>query len=101
MLLDREHVLLDVVPHNVEVFHVIVGDGLAAKHNQVVRVHHVQTHKPNAAVGNRVQDDPRVPLDVQLLDARAVAARLITDGIDETATERAAVRTADGLVQRW
>lgn len=37
-----EHVLFDVVAHDLVVFHVIIGDGLAAKHYEVVGVNHVQ-----------------------------------------------------------
>ena len=56
--------MLDVVPHDVEVLHVVVGDGLATKHNEVICVHHVQADKPDAAVSDRVENDPRVSLDV-------------------------------------
>ena len=64
LLLDRQYVLLDVVPHDVEVLHVVVGDGLAAKHDEVIFVHHVKADEPDAAVSDRVENDPRVALDV-------------------------------------
>ena len=83
-----------------EVLHVVVADGLAAEHNQVISIDHVKAHEPDAAVGNCVQDNPRVTLDVELLDACPVAASLITNCVDVAAAESATVRTADGLVKR-
>lgn len=98
LLLYRQNVLFDVVAHDMEVLHIVVADGLSAKHDQVVSVDHMQANEPDAAVRHRMQDDPRVPLDVELLDAGAVAARLISDGIDVPVAECARVRAADGLV---
>ena len=59
----------------------------------------MKAHEPDAAVSDRVQDDPRVALNVQLLDASSVAARLIPNGVDEAAPESATVWAADGLVE--
>lgn len=100
LLLHVEHVLLNVVAHNMVVFHVVVADGLTTEHDQVVRIDHVQAHEPDAPISYGVQHDPRVALDVQLLNARSVAARFIAYGVDEAAAEGATVGTAHGLLER-
>ena len=99
LLLYIQHVLLDIVAHDMVIFHVVVRDSLTAEHDQVVCVDHVQAHEPNAPISNSVQDDPGVSLDVQLLNARSVATRFISDRINEAATEGTTVRSANCLLQ--
>ena len=98
LLLHVQHVLLDVVAHDVVVLHVVVRDGLTAKHDQVVSVHHVQSNEPNAAISYSVQYDPGVALNVQLLDARSVATRFIADSVNEAAAKSATVRSPNRLL---
>ena len=64
LLLYVEHVLLDIVPHDLVVFHIIIRNGLTSKHDQVVCVHHVQAYQPNPTVHNRVKHNPYVSLHV-------------------------------------
>ena len=42
LLLHVEHVLLDIIAHDVVVFHVVITNCLTTKHNQIVGVNHVQ-----------------------------------------------------------
>lgn len=64
LLLDVQHVLLDVVAHDVVVLHVVVRDSLPSEHDQVVIVDHVESDEPNSPIGNRVQNNPAVALDI-------------------------------------
>jgi hypothetical protein len=41
LLLNVEDILLNVIPHDLVVFHIIVWDRLSPKHYQVVRVNHM------------------------------------------------------------
>jgi hypothetical protein len=84
----------------VEVLHIVVGDGLAPKQDQVVLVDHVQANKPDAPVGDGVEYNPRVALDVKLLDAGPIATRLIPHRVDVAGSESAAVGATDRLVER-
>jgi hypothetical protein len=68
LLLNHQLVCVFVVFHNLVIFHVVVRDCLSSKHYQGVLVDHVEAHKPYSAVDNSVQDNPRVSLNIQLLN---------------------------------
>ena len=45
-----QHVLLDIITHDLVVFHVVIRNGLAAEHYQVVGVHHMKPNEPDSTI---------------------------------------------------
>lgn len=74
---------------------------MPSKHYQSVLVNHVQSYQPDSSVKDSVQNSPGVALDVQLLYRRAVSSSLVAYCVDVPASERAAVRTPDSLLESW
>ena len=99
MLFHHQLVRVFIVLHDLVILHVVVGDGLSAKHNQGILVNHVKSHEPNTPVDDCVEHDPRVTLDVQLLDGGPVAPGLVTNGVDVPMAESAAIRSSNRLLQ--
>ena len=101
LLLHHQLVRILVVLHYLVVFHVVVRNGLASKHDECILVNHVQTNQPDPPIHDGVQDHPRVPLNVQLLDAGSVSTCLVAHSVDVPLPVRAAVWPSDCLLQAW
>lgn len=101
LLLDHQLVGVLVVLHDLVIFHVVVRDSLPSEHYQSVLIYHVEAYKPYAAVNYRVQHNPRVPFDVQLLNRRSIPSCLVTDSVYVSMAESAAIRSPHCLLQAW
>ena len=98
-MLHHQCVRVLVVLHYLVVLHVVVRDRLPSEHYQRVFIHHVQAHQPNPAVHDRVQHQPRVSLDVQLLDRGSVPPGLVAHRVNVSVSKSAAVRPAHSLLK--
>lgn len=93
----RDLVRLHLVLEDVIELQVVVTDGLPAEHDHGVRVHHVKADEPDLLLSHDMDDLPRTPLRIELLDRRPVRKRFVADRVDVALGERAAVRAAYSL----
>ena len=98
LLLHIQHVLLNIIAHDVEILHIVVRYSLTAKHDQVVCIDHVQSNKPNAPICYCVQHYPGIAFDVKLLNACPVATRFIPNRVYEAAAKCTTVGSSNGLL---
>ena len=78
---------------------VVVRDRLPAEHDHSVSIDHVETDKPDLLLGHDVYDLPVAPLGIELLYRGTIGESLVSDGVDVSLGERAAIRPPDGLTQ--
>ena len=101
LLLHHELICVFIILHYLVILHVVIRDGLSSKHNECILVYHVETHKPYATVDDGVKNNPRVPLDVQLLDGGPVSPCFIANGVDISMAKCAAVGSPHRLLKAW
>ena len=71
---------------------VVVRDRLTPEHDHNVSIDHVDTDKPDLLLSHDVYDLPVAPLHVELLYRGTIGESLVSDGVNVSLGERAAIR---------
>lgn len=101
LLLHHQLIRVFVVFHYLIVFHVVIWDSLTTKHYQSVFIDHMKTNKPYTTINNCVQDNPRITLNIQLLNWSAITPSFVANGIKVSVSKWAAVWSTHGLLKAW